>query len=140
MPALLLLLCTASIAAARSPANDHDRLIAESIATYSGSCPCPSSTTRTGRTCGAGSGYSRSGGMSVLCYASDIDRALAHVAPPAPAPTADDLVGRASVLDGDTIEIRGTRIRLFGIDAFESSQLCYEDQRPWRCWLGRGTL
>ena len=37
---------------------------------------------------------------------------------------ADDLVGRASVIDGDTLEIHGTRIRLWGIDAPESSQLC----------------
>jgi endonuclease YncB( thermonuclease family) len=32
--------------------------------------------------------------------------------------------GRASVVDGDTIEIRGERIRLFGIDAPESGQPC----------------
>jgi endonuclease YncB( thermonuclease family) len=34
------------------------------------------------------------------------------------APTsASALNGRASVLDGDTLEIKGTRIRLHGIDA-----------------------
>jgi endonuclease YncB( thermonuclease family) len=36
----------------------------------------------------------------------------------------DHLTGRATVIDGDTIEIHGSRIRLFGIDAPESSQLC----------------
>ncbi len=36
---------------------------------------------------------------------------------------ADDL-GRASVIDGDTLEIYGTRIRLWGIDAPETDQLC----------------
>ena len=30
---------------------------------------------------------------------------------------ADDLIGQASVVDGDTLEIHGTRIRLWGIDA-----------------------
>src|ERR1700738_2644268 len=36
----------------------------------------------------------------------------------------DDMTGRASVVDGDTLEIHGARIRLWGIDAPESSQLC----------------
>jgi len=40
---------------------------------------------------------------------------------------ADDIVGQASVIDGDTIEIHGKRIRLWGIDAPESSQLCRND-------------
>ena len=40
--------------------------------------------------------------------------------------TGDDLQGVASVIDGDTIEIHGTRIRLNGIDAPESGQLCQD--------------
>ena len=35
-----------------------------------------------------------------------------------------DLTGRASVVDGDTIEIQGQRIRFNGIDAPESRQSC----------------
>jgi endonuclease YncB( thermonuclease family) len=37
---------------------------------------------------------------------------------------ANDLIGQASIIDGNTLEIHGTRIRLWGIDAPESSQLC----------------
>jgi endonuclease YncB( thermonuclease family) len=46
----------------------------------------------------------------------------------------DDLIGQVSIIDGDTIVIRGTRIRLWGIDAPESSQLCRgEDSLQYRC-------
>lgn len=42
--------------------------------------------------------------------------------------------GRASVVDGDTIDIRGARLRLHGIDAPESSQLCTtHGGSRWRC-------
>ncbi|AFK52618.1 thermonuclease family protein [Tistrella mobilis] len=47
---------------------------------------------------------------------------------------AADVTGRASVIDGDTLDIHGTRIRMFGIDAPESSQICADAQnRAWRC-------
>ena len=47
---------------------------------------------------------------------------------------ADDFAGRASVVDGDTLEIHGMRIRLWGVDAPESSQLCRgEDSLQYRC-------
>lgn len=47
---------------------------------------------------------------------------------------AQDIIGRASVIDGDTIEIHGTRIRLFAIDAVESRQSCTTFQgRRWPC-------
>lgn len=44
------------------------------------------------------------------------------------------LVGRASVVDGDTLEIQGSRIRLWGVDAVESSQSCLDAQgQAWAC-------
>lgn len=46
---------------------------------------------------------------------------------------AADLGGQASVVDGDTIQIHGQRIRLWAIDAPESRQLCRAAGRPYRC-------
>jgi endonuclease YncB( thermonuclease family) len=52
----------------------------------------------------------------------------------APPAFADNLSGQASIIDGDTLEIHGTRIRLWGIDAPESSQLCRgDDSIQYRC-------
>jgi hypothetical protein len=46
----------------------------------------------------------------------------------------DDLAGRASIIEGDTLEIHGTRIRLWGIDAPESDQLCRtKNDEHYRC-------
>jgi len=46
---------------------------------------------------------------------------------------AADISGRASVVDGDTIEISGERIRLNGIDAPESWQRCTAGGKEYRC-------
>lgn len=46
----------------------------------------------------------------------------------------ESLIGTASVIDGDTLEIHGERIRLAGIDAPESGQSCYyTNGEVWRC-------
>ena len=47
---------------------------------------------------------------------------------------AEPLVGVATVVDGDTLKIRGQRIRLHGIDAPESGQTCEDAQaETYRC-------
>ncbi len=43
------------------------------------------------------------------------------------------LSGRAKVIDGDTIVIRGWHIGFDAIDAPESGQSCEADGQPWRC-------
>jgi endonuclease YncB( thermonuclease family) len=51
-------------------------------------------------------------------------------------PTGADasITGRASVVDGDTLEIHGARIRILDIDAPESRQTCTADDGiAWRC-------
>jgi endonuclease YncB( thermonuclease family) len=64
---------------------------------------------------------------------------------------ANDLLGGASVIDGDTIEIHDERIRILNIDAPESRQTCTKpDGSEWRCgqqaalaladWIGQRTV
>ncbi len=48
--------------------------------------------------------------------------------------TAETLTGKVWVVDGDTIKIRGQRIRLEGIDAPEDKQPCWHaDGGAWAC-------
>lgn len=47
-------------------------LIDESIAAYSGNCPCPYSSARNGSRCGRRSAWSRAGGEAPLCYPKDV--------------------------------------------------------------------
>ena len=67
------------------------------------------------------------------------------------AASAETIAGRASVIDGDTIDIHGERIRILDIDAPESRQTCSAaDGTEWRCgqkaglalsgWIGQRTV
>ena len=46
------------------------------------------------------------------------------------------LSGRVRVVDGDTLDVGGTRVRLYGIDAPESEQQCRVGDRILSCGLG----
>jgi len=51
-----------------------------------------------------------------------------------PAVAGETITGTASVVDGDTLDIQGRRVRLHGIDAPESAQLCQDGAgKDWRC-------
>lgn len=73
--AAALLILGGTAAFAQSDAQIRQRIIRESIAAYPGSCPCPYSTDRAGRSCGRRSAYSRPGGYAPLCYPNDVGRA-----------------------------------------------------------------
>ena len=63
--------------AAALPADEiRQRIIAESLASYPGNCPCPYNRDRAGRSCGKRSAYSRPGGRSPICYPEDISRQM----------------------------------------------------------------
>lgn len=44
-----------------------------------------------------------------------------------------EIAGKPRIVDGNTIEIAGQRIRLYGVDAPDERQTCNADGREWRC-------
>lgn len=46
---------------------------------------------------------------------------------------AEVISGPATVVDGDTLDVTGTRVRLFGMDAPEDQQTCNRDGTAWAC-------
>jgi hypothetical protein len=51
-------------------------IIAQSIASYRGNCPCPYNSDKAGHKCGGRSAYSRPGGASPVCYAKDVTQKM----------------------------------------------------------------
>ncbi len=52
------------------------------------------------------------------------------------APAWADVIGkRPQVIDGNTLELAGVRLRLYGIDAPETDQTCRADARTWNCGM-----
>jgi endonuclease YncB( thermonuclease family) len=59
--------------------------------------------------------------------------AIAGAPPSACASPPESISGHAKVIDGDSLEIGETRIRLHAIDAFEGRQTCRRDGAEWNC-------
>ena len=68
----LALLAAPAIGAPMTDAQVKQAIIQESLAGYSGSCPCPYNVDRAGRSCGRRSAYSRPGGADPICYPEQV--------------------------------------------------------------------
>lgn len=70
---IVLLICAAPAAAEQlNDAQVKERIIAESIASYPGRCPCPYNLAKNGSKCGGRSAWSRAGGYSPICYPDEV--------------------------------------------------------------------
>jgi hypothetical protein len=72
----LMALAIPAIARPMSDGEVRRAIIQTSLSAYPGPCPCPYNIMRNGRACGHRSAYSRPGGHSPICYASDITPAM----------------------------------------------------------------
>ena len=82
--------------------------------------------------------FSLRSGSIMLCLAIGI-AALAIFSTTAPAnQTSGSVTGQIRVIDGDSFEVDGVKIRLHAIDAPETDQICQTEQgRGWACggWI-----
>lgn len=68
----------------------------------------------------------------MVCRATILAISATLLARPA-ALSAQTIVSPAEVIDGDTLSLTGTRIRLLGIDAPELRQTCEREGKTWDC-------
>jgi endonuclease YncB( thermonuclease family) len=48
-------------------------------------------------------------------------------------PRGETICGTVRVIDGDSLHVASTEVRLYAVDAFEGRQTCGRDRSPWRC-------
>lgn len=79
MKSILFLLFFIPLVSFSETAQDQQiiqNIISESIANYSGNCPCPYNRASNGSSCGKRSAYSKVGGYAPVCYAQDVTLAM----------------------------------------------------------------
>ena len=62
--------------APRTEQQIRKQIIEESIAAYTGRCPCPYNVTRNGSACGGRSAWSRQGGYAPICYEREVTKEM----------------------------------------------------------------
>ena len=75
MKKLLLLFFVMPLISFSEPSQNQQiiqNIINESIANYSGNCPCPYNRASNGSSCGRRSAYSKVGGYAPICFAKDV--------------------------------------------------------------------
>lgn len=68
--------------------------------------------------------------FNVVMIRTSIIAAMVVIAMPV---AAADLTGKPTVIDGETLEVRGKRFKLWGIDAPEPKQTCTIRRRDYNC-------
>jgi hypothetical protein len=68
----LIAIPATAVFGAPSDAQVRQAIIQGSLAGYPGPCPCPYNVARNGSSCGRRSAYSRPGGYSPICYATQV--------------------------------------------------------------------
>ena len=75
---LAAIMAPAAMQAAQPMTDDQVRqaIIAESIRSYPGRCPCPYNSASNGSRCGKRSAWSKPGGYAPICYPNEVSKEM----------------------------------------------------------------